>query len=116
MNTVTHALIPAIAAGICVRAFRPPEQGSRCLGGKDIVLIGLFGAAPDLLNPHTSLEARYASWSPTGYFEWYRCYWLTVKNGSPNHNLRLSGGMPLWLEIFSDGVTVRRYGCRITEL
>jgi membrane-bound metal-dependent hydrolase YbcI (DUF457 family) len=63
MNTVTHALIPAIVAGICARAYRDPKKRSGILSSKDILIIGVFGAAPDLLNPHLSLDARYTSWS-----------------------------------------------------
>jgi len=59
MNTVTHTLIPAIIAGICARAYRKPEKRSEPLSSRDILIIGLFGAAPDLLNPHLSLDARY---------------------------------------------------------
>ncbi|WP_227021662.1 metal-dependent hydrolase [Oceaniferula marina] len=68
MNTVTHALIPAVTAGIFLNLYRGKEGGSRG-SYKDLLVIGLFGAAPDLLNPHMSLEDRYSSWSHS-IFAW----------------------------------------------
>ena len=69
MNTVTHALIPAIAAGIFARAYREPEKRSSPFSPRDILAIGLFGAAPDLINPHLYLAERYTSWSHS-IFSW----------------------------------------------
>jgi len=63
MNTITHALLPAIAAGIINRSYRAKENRRNFFTGKQILLIGVFGAAPDLINPHLTLAARYTSWS-----------------------------------------------------
>lgn len=63
MNTITHALLPVIAAAIANKSYNPPQTRRNIFTGKQILLIGIAGAAPDLLNPHLSLAARYASWS-----------------------------------------------------
>ena len=53
----THTLSPVVAvAG--VQIFR-----KMALKWRDLLWIGLAGAAPDLLNPHLSLESRLTSWS-----------------------------------------------------
>ena len=69
MNTVTHALLPVIAAGLYERSYAPPSRHRGTLSPKTIAVIGIFGAVPDLLNPHLSLAARYSSWSH-GLFFW----------------------------------------------
>lgn len=57
MDTITHALLPVIAAhGV----FRHASWLKRRYG---LIAIGIAGALPDLLNPHLSLESRMASWS-----------------------------------------------------
>ena len=56
MNTVTHALLPVILTDVVY-------GGRKRFGGRALVMIGLAGALPDLLNPHLSLEARMQSWS-----------------------------------------------------
>jgi membrane-bound metal-dependent hydrolase YbcI (DUF457 family) len=56
MDTVTHALLPVILAEVALK-------GQKRFGGRGLVLIGVAGALPDLLNPHVSLEARLQSWS-----------------------------------------------------
>ena len=63
MNTITHALIPLIAAGIYERSYRVDEGRRHLLSIKMLIAVGVFGAAPDILNPHLSLDARYTSWS-----------------------------------------------------
>ena len=62
MNTITHALLPVIAAHFVGRSSHQPIAG-KVWGKREMVAIGVFGAAPDLLNPHLSLAARYTSWS-----------------------------------------------------
>lgn len=62
MNTVTHALLPVIAACLVERTDRGEERNG-IFSNREILLLGVFGAGPDLLNPHFSLEARYSSWS-----------------------------------------------------
>lgn len=63
MNTVTHALLPVIIAGICERSYAEKSGRRGIFSPKNLIVIGVFGAAPDLLNPHLSLAARYVSWS-----------------------------------------------------
>ena len=63
MNTITHALLPVIAAGVYERFHRTKAERRGVFSAKKLILIGVFGAAPDLLNPHISLDARYTSWS-----------------------------------------------------
>lgn len=68
MNTVTHALLPVISAVSCEGVSRVFTRRKSSLSSKQLLVIGVFGAAPDLLNPHLSLEARYSSWSHTIWF------------------------------------------------
>lgn len=56
MNTITHGLAPLLLTYALL-----PE--SKQLTGKQLVVVGLCGALPDLINPHLSLAARMASWS-----------------------------------------------------
>lgn len=56
MDTVTHALIPVICVGLALSSAAWP-------GRRDLFLIALAGALPDLVNPHLTLEARMTSWS-----------------------------------------------------
>ena len=63
MNVLTHALLPALLAAPLL-----PQTTPRVFyvsGG----IVALAGALPDLLTPHLSLAARYASWSHT-VFAW----------------------------------------------
>jgi membrane-bound metal-dependent hydrolase YbcI (DUF457 family) len=63
MNTITHALLPVIAAALYERSYLVEEQRRLAFSTKRLIVIGIFGAAPDILNPHISLDARYTSWS-----------------------------------------------------
>lgn len=56
MDTITHALAPVIITRLALGkpAWMPP---------RGLLLIGLAGAMPDLLNPHLSLASRMTSWS-----------------------------------------------------
>ena len=56
MDIFTHALAPALLAHNFVGR-------KKAFSRKDLVLIGIAGALPDLLNPHLSLDARMHSWS-----------------------------------------------------
>jgi hypothetical protein len=56
VNTVTHGLAPLLLAHACLR-------GRWSLSGRQLAIVGVLGAAPDLINPHLTLEARKASWS-----------------------------------------------------
>ena len=64
MNTITHALLPVIAAGI----YEVAAKKKGLFTPKRLIVIGIFGAAPDLINPHLSLDARYSSWSHSIWF------------------------------------------------
>ena len=59
MNVLTHALLPAILAAPLLPRTTP--RAFYVSGG----IVALAGALPDLLTPHLSLVARYASWSHT---------------------------------------------------
>jgi membrane-bound metal-dependent hydrolase YbcI (DUF457 family) len=63
MDTVTHALLPVIAAGLYERSYLVSEKRRGVFSIKMLIAIGVFGAAPDILNPHFSLDDRYSSWS-----------------------------------------------------
>ena len=63
MNTITHALLPVIAAGVCGRAYLGAEARGNAFSRRGFLLIGVAGAAPDLLDPHLSLADRYSSWT-----------------------------------------------------
>ncbi|MBK1882079.1 metal-dependent hydrolase [Luteolibacter pohnpeiensis] len=56
MDIFTHALAPVLIARNTLGRRRP-------FSGKEFILIGIFGALPDILNPHLSLSARMHSWS-----------------------------------------------------
>lgn len=63
----THAFLPVIAittAEIITVTFKKQRHFS----GIQILLIGIAGILPDLLWPHTSLKARYNSWTHTLWF------------------------------------------------
>jgi hypothetical protein len=59
MNTLTHALLPVLAA----RPLLTAGLGHPTPRRREFFLIGVAGALPDVLNPHLSLAARLASWS-----------------------------------------------------
>jgi len=56
MNIITHALAPVII----IQWLNPKLKNSNI---KFLGLMLLFGALPDLLNPHFTLEGRLLSWS-----------------------------------------------------
>lgn len=64
MNTITHALLPVLTCSLIGKR----SLLTSGLKTKEYFLIALFGAAPDLLNPHFTLAARYASWSHSLWF------------------------------------------------
>jgi len=55
MNTITHALLPVIATSMGNK--KPYWCRNKLL------LLALFGALPDIINPHITLVARLTSWS-----------------------------------------------------
>lgn len=56
MDVFTHTLAPVIITRLTVG--HPPW-----IRKYGFIVIGIFGALPDLLNPHLSLAARLSSWS-----------------------------------------------------
>lgn len=56
MNTVTHALAPVLLTHFILGKKEWIER-------KGLIVIGLAGALPDILNRHLSQEARHTSWS-----------------------------------------------------
>lgn len=59
MNVITHTLLPTLLAVPLLPRANPREYGVSA------GVVALGGALPDLLHPHLSLAARYASWSHT---------------------------------------------------
>ena len=53
MDTVTHALLPVIADGLYERSYLVPEKRRGVFLVKMLTAIDVFGAAPDILDPHT---------------------------------------------------------------
>jgi len=77
MNTVTHALLPVIAAAVCESGFQLFKAKRNHWSCKQLLLVGLFGAAPDLLNPHLSLEAAIlAGRTLFGFGQHYQYYYI----------------------------------------
>jgi len=68
MNTITHALIPVIAVAVIEKVYAEKKDRRGLFSNKEIALIALAGAAPDLLNPHFTLESRLNSWSHSPFF------------------------------------------------
>lgn len=59
MGTVTHAVLPVLAAAVVLRDRRPDWL----MGRSGWIVIGVAGALPDLLSPHLSIDSRLNSWS-----------------------------------------------------
>lgn len=68
MFVVTHALLPVLAAQCAQAASLATRQRLLFAQTRSLVAIGVAGAAPDLLSPHLSLAARYASWTHNVWF------------------------------------------------
>jgi hypothetical protein len=62
MNLLTHTLLPVLGASLYERSYSL-ENKRGAITNKQLMLIGFFGAAPDIINPHIYLEDRYSSWS-----------------------------------------------------
>lgn len=74
MFVVTHALSPV--AGIAAAdALRLEATGERLFRREHYIAFALSGALPDVLCPHLSLAARYASWSHTF---WALCLFAAI--------------------------------------
>jgi hypothetical protein len=82
MNVLTHALLPALLAAPLLRRTTPREF--YVSGG----IVALAGALPDLLTPHLSLAARYASWSHS-VFAWAGFNVFLIVLGFTVHRHRL---------------------------
>lgn len=98
MNTVTHALLPVIAAGLYERSYALKNRHRGVLSPKVIALIGIFGAAPDLLNPHLSMAARLTSWSH-GLFFWSLLTMALVLYGGLRRLKRPYWSIVPWLSV-----------------
>ncbi len=59
MNVITHALLPALLATPVLRKTWPG------VFYREAGIVALGGGLPDILHPHLSLAARYASWTHT---------------------------------------------------
>ncbi len=94
MNTITHALLPVIIASVIERTDRGADR-NEVFSNREIIALGVFGAAPDLLNPHLSLAARYTSWSH-GFPFWVGLT-LVMVIGSLFIKKRFPPGMAIWL-------------------
>jgi len=105
MDITTHALIPVLAAAVFDGW--PREKGKRrgLFSAKQLVLIGLFGAGPDLLNPHISLEARYASWSHSLLF------WGALTLGLLVCSLAKRKACPVYLGLWFSGAYLLHILC-----
>ena len=58
----THILLPVIP--LALRRYRAIKKGDEPVQPlRELFVVGIFGALPDLLNPHLSLESRLSSWS-----------------------------------------------------
>jgi hypothetical protein len=57
MTPITHTLLPAVLASPLLLRFRPRHYYSAA------GIVALSGLLPDILTPHLSLAARFASWS-----------------------------------------------------
>jgi hypothetical protein len=68
MFVVTHALLPVLAAQCAQAVSLATRQRLLFTENRSLVAIGIAGAAPDLLSPHLSLAARYASWTHNVWF------------------------------------------------
>jgi len=87
MNVLTHALLPAVLAAPLL-----PQTSRRAFylsGG----IVAIAGALPDLLTPHLSLAARYASYSHT-VFAWAGFNVFLVVLGLTVHRHRLPRHFP----------------------
>jgi len=62
MDVFAHAMLPVIVATVVDRGVNSPEDR---LSGKALWLVAVFGAAPDVLSPHVSLDARLTSYTHT---------------------------------------------------
>lgn len=63
----THACLPVIAIGT-VDLVRTSQKKEPLLKNWHLVFIGIAGMLPDLLWPHTSIQARLSSWTHTLWF------------------------------------------------
>ena len=114
MNTITHALLPVIAVSLVEKVHRGPER-RKVWTNREILAVGACGAAPDLLNPHISLAARYTSWSH-GLPAWVGVSILLLVGAMclrPLISLKLAGwgslayGLHLFCDLIAGGIAWR---------
>ncbi len=60
MNIVSHIVYPIVLAQ-SANAYRTHKRQVALFNGKQLLLIGLCGALPDLIYPHLALSSRYTS-------------------------------------------------------
>lgn len=118
---ITHGLSPVVGFGFA------DLLGGRKLERGDLILIAIAGAAPDVLSPHLSLDARLNSWThnicfllgaiPVFFALAHRFAshrWLVIGTlmalATAFHLFcdAISGGIA-WLHPFSDEIIARRW-------
>jgi len=118
---ITHGLSPLVVAGFADLA------AGRQLERANLILIALAGAAPDILSPHLSLDARLHSWThnlwfllgsvPVWFFLAYRfadsrrlATGLLMISATGFHLFcdAIAGGIA-WLYPYSDQILARRW-------
>ena len=67
MFVPTHFSLPVIAAE-AVNIFSGKKYKKLLFNKIQILIIGICGVLPDLIDPHLLLEARYTSWTHTIWF------------------------------------------------
>ncbi len=103
MNVVTHALLPALLAVPVLR------KTSAAVFYREAGIVALAGGLPDILHPHLSLAARYASWTHTvfalaGFALLLTLLTLTLPERLPRR-LALLAFAALALHFFGDAVS-----------
>ena len=108
MNVITHGLAPVVAIAIaeCVAVQRSKK---RLFSDRHYIGFALAGAAPDLLYPHLSLAARYASWTHTAWFAMgFLPVAFFVTRWAFRSHWKLCGALMIWamlLHLFCDGIS-----------
>lgn len=119
MNTVTHVLAPVLLFST-VELIR-----KRPLDWRIVILVGLFGGAADLLDPHLALQARFTSWTHciAGFgvllflplvacffkrLKWKHFFWFSFAYALHLFCDAIAGGICLWRP-FNDLVVGKYY-------
>ena len=67
MFIVSHFCISVILAN-SINCYSVAKRGIPVVSGKEVLLVGIFGLLPDILNPHLFLSDRLESWTHTLWF------------------------------------------------